>query len=104
MNIFEAQIAVQQELIQHHDNMIQFLRDLIAIPSFDSQIGPIGDAAGARMSDLGFDEVRRGSMGNILGRIRKWPPIFLYDIPIFTDGVSAATTWQGGSSPGHFAT
>ena len=57
MNIREAQTAVQQELAKHHDIMIQFLRQLIAIPSFDSQIGPIGDAVGARMADLGFDEV-----------------------------------------------
>ncbi len=56
MNIREAQTAVQQELARHHDAMIQFLRDLVAIPSFDSQIGPVGDAVGARMSDLGFDE------------------------------------------------
>src|SRR5258708_22241062 len=96
MNIFEAQIAVQQELIQHHDNMIQFLRDLIAIPSFDSQIGPIGDAAGARMSDLGFDEVRRDSLGNILGRIGNGPRIFLYDSHIDTVWVSGASQWQWG--------
>src|SRR5947199_3828294 len=69
MNIHETQRAVQQELAQHHDTMIQFLCDLVAIPSYDSQIGPVGDAVGARMADLGFDEVRRDSMGNILGRI-----------------------------------
>src|SRR5260370_14447603 len=79
MNIREAQTAVQQELARHHDAMIQFLRDLVAIPSFDSQIGPVGDAVGALMSDLGFDEVRRDSMGNILGRVRDGPRIFLYD-------------------------
>ena len=44
MDIREAQIAVKQELAKHHDTMIQFLRDIVAIPSFDSQIGPVGDA------------------------------------------------------------
>src|SRR5207253_10396713 len=70
MVIREAQTMVKQELAKHHDTMIQFLRDIVAIPSFDSQIGPVGDAIGARMIELGFDEVRRDSMGNILGRIR----------------------------------
>src|SRR5262245_60824157 len=54
MIIREAQTAVQQELARHHDAMIQFLRDLVAIPSFDSQVDPVDDAVGARMSDLGF--------------------------------------------------
>ena len=71
MDIREAQTTVKQELAKHHDTMIQFLRDIVAIPSFDSQIGPVGDAIGARLMELGFDEVRRDSMGNILGRIGK---------------------------------
>ena len=79
MNIHETQIAVQRELAQHSETMIQFLRELVAIPSFDSQIGPVGDAIGARMADLGFDEVRRDSMGNILGRIGNGPRTLLYD-------------------------
>jgi len=94
MNIREAQTAVQQELARHHDAMVQFLRDLVAIPSFDSQIGPVGDAVGARMSDLGFDEVRRDSMGNILGRVGDGPRILLYDSHIDTVGVADAAQWQ----------
>ncbi len=94
MDIREAQVAVQRELAQHHDAMIQFLRDLIAIPSFDSQLGPIGDAIGARMVDLGFDEVRRDSMGNILGRIGSGPRVLLYDSHIDTVGVADAAQWR----------
>src|SRR5260370_651827 len=92
MNIREAQTAVQQELARHQNAMIQFLRDLVAIPSFASQIGPVGDAVGARMSDLGFDEVRRDSMGNILGRVGDGPRIVLYDSHI--DTVRAADAGQ----------
>ena len=87
-NLSEAQTAVQQELAQHHDAIIQFLRDIIAIPSFDSQIGPVGDAVGARMADLGFDEVRRDSMGNILGRIGSGPRTLLYDSHIDTVSIA----------------
>src|SRR2546421_12966720 len=94
MNIREAQTAVQQELAKHHDTMIQFLRQLIAIPSFDSQIGPIGDVVGARMADLGFDEVRRDTMGNILGRIGDGPGVLLYDSHLDTVGVADPSEWQ----------
>ena len=90
-------MAVQQELAQHHDAMIQFLRDLVAIPSYDSQIGPVGDAVGARMADLGFDEVRRDSMGNILGRIGNGPRTLLYDSHI--DTVSIADPASGNGTP-----
>jgi len=54
MNIRETQRAVQQELAQHHDTIIQFLRDLVAIPSYDSQVGPVGDAVGARIPSMPF--------------------------------------------------
>src|SRR2546421_12863070 len=97
MNIHETQRTVQQELAQHHDTMIQFLRDLVAIPSYDSQIGPVGDAVGARMADLDFDEVRRDSMGNILGRSGSGPPILLY--PSHLDRVSNADPGQWQCDP-----
>ncbi len=102
MNIREAQAAVQQELAQHHDTMIEFLRQLIAIPSFDSQIGPVGDAVGARMSELGFDEVRRDAMGNILGRIGDGPRVLLYDSHIDTVGIADAAQWQWDPFEGKF--
>src|SRR5437588_1458624 len=102
MNLRETQIAVQQELAQHHDTMIQFLRDLVAIPSFDSQIGPVGDAVGARMADLGFDEVRHDSMGNILGRIGNGPRVMLYDSHIDTVGVADAAQWEWDPFKGKF--
>src|SRR5256714_14273277 len=94
MNIHETQNAVQQELAQHHDAMIQFLRDLIAIPSYDSQIGPVGSVVGARISDLGFDEVRCDSMGNILGRIGNGPRTLLYDSHIDTVSIADASQLQ----------
>src|SRR5438309_4726249 len=91
MNIHETQNAVQQELAQHHDAMLQFLRDLIAIPSYDSQLGPVGDAVGTRMADLGFDEVRRDAMGNILGRIGNGPRTLLYDSHLTTVSIAVAS-------------
>src|SRR5260370_21504925 len=102
MDIREAQIAVKQELVKHHEIMIQFLRDIVAIPSFDSQIGPVGDAVGTHMMEVGFDEVRRDSMGNILGRIGNGPRVLLYDSHIDTVGEADATQWEWDPFKGKF--
>src|SRR5256714_15253615 len=102
MDIREIQYRVQEELSQYHAAMIQFLRDLIAIPSYDSQIGPVGDAVGARMADLGFDEVRRDSMGNILGRIGSGPRILLYDSHLDTVSIADPGQWQWDPFKGKF--
>jgi hypothetical protein len=34
MNLREAQAAIWEELSKHHETMIQFLRELIAIPNY----------------------------------------------------------------------
>jgi putative selenium metabolism hydrolase len=94
LNIREIQSSVQQELARQHDSMLQFLRDLIAIPSFDSQLGPVGDAVGARMADLVFDEVRRDAMGNILGRVGDGPRTLLYDSHLDTVSIADAGEWR----------
>jgi putative selenium metabolism hydrolase len=85
---------IKHELAQHHDDIIGFLRDIIRIPSFDSQIGPVGDAIGERMRALGFDEVRRDAMGNILGRVGHGPRVMVYDSHIDTVGIADRSQWQ----------
>ncbi len=85
---------IKNELAKHHDEMIAFLREIIKIPSFDSQIGPVGDAIGARMRELGFDEVRRDAMGNILGRVGSGPRVMVYDSHIDTVGIADRSQWQ----------
>ena len=94
MNTRQIQAAVHEELARQREPMIQFLRDLVAIPSHDSQIGPICEAVGARMSDLGFDEVYSDAMGNILGRIGQGARTLLYDSHIDTVGVGDPAQWQ----------
>ncbi|HLA24980.1 MAG TPA: YgeY family selenium metabolism-linked hydrolase [bacterium] len=77
-----------------HDNMIRFLREIVAIPSYDGQLGEVGRAVGDRMRSLGFDEVRFDAMGNILGRIGSGPRVLLYDSHLDTVGVSDRAAWQ----------
>ena len=65
--------AVEAQVAQYSQTIIKFLRDLCAIPSMDSQIGPVGERAKEEMHKLGFDEVWFDSMGNIVGRIGDGP-------------------------------
>src|SRR5207302_7185853 len=79
---------------QQREAIIKFLRDLCAIPSYDSQIESVGERAAAEMHRLGFDDVRFDSMGNILGRIGDGPKKLLYDSHIDTVGVGDRAEWQ----------
>jgi putative selenium metabolism hydrolase len=79
---------------QHAREMTDFLRDIVRIPSYESQIGPVGEAIAARMRSLGFDEVRFDSMGNVLGRVGDGPRILLYDSHIDTVGVGDLGEWD----------
>ncbi len=94
MDTQQIQATVHEELAQQRETMIQFLRDLVAIPSYDSQIGPVCEAIGSRMADLGFDEVRYDAMGNILGRVGRGPRTLLYDSHVDTVGVADLAQWQ----------
>ncbi|HEY7347851.1 MAG TPA: YgeY family selenium metabolism-linked hydrolase [Ktedonobacterales bacterium] len=85
---------IKHELAKHQDDMITFLREIIRIPSYDSQLGPITDVVGARMRELGFDEVRRDTMGNILGRVGYGPRVMVYDSHIDTVGIADRSQWQ----------
>lgn len=86
--------SVRRLVDQHSDAIIRFLRELCAIPSFDSQIGPVGERAQAEMRKLGFDAVWFDSMGNTLGRIGDGPRILLYDSHIDTVGIGNRDDWD----------
>ena len=55
---------------RYEDDIVRFLRDLIAIPAESCQEGPGHRSASSQeMEKVGFDEIRIDPMGNILGRI-----------------------------------
>jgi putative selenium metabolism hydrolase len=76
------------------EDIITFLRELCAIPSYDSLIREVGERAEAEMKKLGFDEVWWDQMGNIVGRIGDGPTKLLYDSHIDTVGIGAIEEWQ----------
>jgi len=91
----ETQIvqSIQERVRAAEEDIIRFLREICAIPSMESQIGPVGERIGAEMRKLGFDEVRFDKMGNILGRIGNGPKVLVYDSHIDTVGVGDPAEW-----------
>ena len=73
--------------------IIQFMCDICAIPSMESQIKDVGERCAQEMRKLGFDEVRFDVMGNILGRIGAGPRHIVFDSHIDTVGIGDRTQW-----------
>ncbi len=85
--------AVLSRVEGHREEIIQFMRDIVAIPSMDSQIGPVGERIAEEMRKLGYDEVRVDVMGNILGRIGNGPKVMVFDSHIDTVGIGDPAEW-----------
>ncbi len=85
---------IQQRVQAHRDDIIHFMRDICAIPSMESQIGPVGERIQAEMRKLGYDEVRFDKMGNTLGRIGDGPKVIVYDSHIDTVGIGDPEEWK----------
>jgi putative selenium metabolism hydrolase len=86
--------AVGRKVEVHRRNIITFLREIVAIPSVDSQIGPVGERIQQEMRKLDFDEVRFDTMGNTVGRIGDGPRTLLFDSHIDTVGVGDPAGWE----------
>lgn len=86
--------ALQERIANQRADIIQFLRDIVAIPSMDSKIGPVGERIAAEMRKLGYDEVRFDVMGNILGRIGNGPRTMVFDSHIDTVGIGDPAEWS----------
>ena len=85
---------IQQRVQAHRDDIIHFMRDICAIPSMESQIGPVGERIQAEMRKLGYEEVRFDKMGNTLGRIGDGPKVIVYDSHIDTVGIGDLEEWE----------
>jgi putative selenium metabolism hydrolase len=85
---------LQKRVAASKDEIIKFLREIVAIPSFDSQIKAVGERIGGELRGLGFDEVRFDKMGNILGRIGNGPRVIVMDSHIDTVGIGDPGTWE----------
>lgn len=85
---------IQNQVTANRDDIIQFMIDICAIPSMESQIGPVGERIAAEMMLLGFHGVRFDKMGNILGHIGSGPKTMVYDSHIDTVGIGDLSSWE----------
>lgn len=85
---------IKKKVQENRDAIIQFLRDIVAIPSMDGQLKDVGDRIIAEMDKLGFDESRFDKMGNVVGRIGNGPKVIVFDSHIDTVGVGDPGEWE----------
>jgi len=91
-------IGEKRELIAarakaHENQIVGFLRDLIAIPAESGQEGPVVERVRREMEAAGFDEVRIDPMGNILGRIGSGRKVIMMDSHLDTVGAGDPQEW-----------
>lgn len=92
--MMEIANEIKQLVEENRNQIIQFMRDICAIPSTDSLIGPVGERIQQELTGLGFEEVRFDKMGNTFGRIGNGPRVLVYDSHIDTVGVGDIQSWE----------
>ena len=85
---------IKKRVEANRENIVQFLRDIVAIPSMDGQLKDVGECIQAKMRNLGFDEARFDKMGNTVGRIGHGPKVIVFDSHIDTVGVGDPAEWD----------
>ncbi|HRY30643.1 MAG TPA: YgeY family selenium metabolism-linked hydrolase [Elusimicrobiota bacterium] len=90
----EAVRLIQDQAQKDRAKIIKFFREIVAIPSMDSKIGPVGRRIAKEMKALGFQNVGFDKMGNIYGRIGKGSKVLLYDSHIDTVGLGDPKAWK----------
>ncbi len=73
--------------------VVRFLRDLIAIPSTSGREERVIYRIREEMERCGYDEVRIDPMGNILGRIGNGTKVIAYDAHVDTVDVGNPESW-----------
>lgn len=96
---------VRERVAFHRDQIVSFLRDIVAIPSYDSNIREAAGRVEQELGALGFDAVHYAPYGDIVGRIGPASPhertkVLFYDSHLDTVGVGDAGEWRHGPFSG----
>ena len=76
------------------DKLVQFMQDIIRIPSLSSQEGAVVHRIAAEMQALGFDEVTIDPMGNVIGRLGDGPRAIALDGHVDVVDVGDPSQWD----------
>ncbi len=85
---------IQKRVEQQREDILKFFREIVAIPSMNSDLKGVGERIGQEMTRLKFDEVRFDKMGNILGRIGTGKRVLVYDSHVDTVGIGDRSQWK----------
>ena len=76
------------------EKIFSFLRELIAIRSYDGEEGPVIARIRQEMESIGFDETWVDPMGNLIGRMGNGPHIIAYDGHVDTVTFGDRKNWE----------
>ncbi len=94
MEELKEKSALIKELVKKEEkNIVNFLRDLIKIPSTSCNEKQVAQRIKKEMEKIGFDKVWLDEMGNVIGRLGKDEQGILYDGHIDTVGVKDKSAW-----------
>jgi len=79
---------------KYENDMVNFLRDMIRIPSESCHEKEVIQRIKKEMEKVGFDEIIIDPLGNILGRIGNGKRVLVYDAHIDTVGVGDPKSWK----------
>lgn len=85
---------LNHRVAEARDDILRFFREIVAIPSMNSEIEAVGKRIGEEMRRLGFDEVYVDRYGSIVGRIGSGRRIILFDSHIDTVGIGDPAQWE----------
>ncbi|MFC1500593.1 YgeY family selenium metabolism-linked hydrolase [Candidatus Zixiibacteriota bacterium] len=78
----------------HREDIISFLREIIAIPSYSGKEQAVVERLEQEMWKVGFDEVRVDAMGNLIGRMGSGDRVVAIDGHCDTVGIGNLDIWE----------
>jgi len=93
VDIKDAALKIRDYMDSHKDEMVQFLRDFVAIESQTYQEGDAVRWLAEQMEKADFDEVRVDPVGNVHGRVGSGKTVLLYDAHVDTVELGEECDW-----------
>lgn len=92
-NLKDLAQKINEYVEKEQDNIVQFLKEFIAIESVTYNEGNAVKFLADKMKEFGYDEVRIDPVGNVIGRIGSGKTVLLYDAHIDTVEPGEAKDW-----------
>ncbi len=86
-------MALTKQAEKYRDQCVQFLREMIKIPSESCKEKEVAERIVQEMKKLGFDKAWTDDYGNVIGQIGNGPIRVIFDGHIDTVGIGARSSW-----------